>query len=204
MKLSLVVLTPGKGEGKEIPIAVSPFIIGRDPQCHLRPASPVISKRHCALLIQDNKALVRDFDSTNGTVVNDKPVKGDAELHPDDRLQVGPLLFRVKLRGSTPVNKPTPPPPNKASGEASDDDAAATLLLDVADEDMTGSPSQPVDGEGIPTGSTIMEMLPPQIIGEEKPAKPEPEKPKPGRAKTGDTTSAAKSILDKYMRRTRG
>src|SRR4051794_14148341 len=35
MKLSLEVLTPGKGEGKIIPITLSQFLIGRDPQCHL-------------------------------------------------------------------------------------------------------------------------------------------------------------------------
>ena len=204
MKLSLVVLTPGKGEGKEIPITVSPFVIGRDPQCHLRPASPVISKRHCALLMKNNNALVRDFNSTNGTLINDKPIKGDSELHQDDRLQVGPLLFRVKLLGSPPVNQPTPPPPTKASGEASEDDLAATLLLDVDDGDTAGPSSQPLDSEGIPTGSTIMEMLPPQKLGEEKADKPEPPKAKPARPKGGDTTSAAKAILEKYMRRTRG
>jgi hypothetical protein len=49
MKLSLVVLTPGKMEGKSIPITLSQFLIGRDPQCHLRPASALVSKRHCAL-----------------------------------------------------------------------------------------------------------------------------------------------------------
>ena len=39
MKLSLVVLTAGKQEGKVLPIGLQQFLIGRDPQCHLRPAS---------------------------------------------------------------------------------------------------------------------------------------------------------------------
>ena len=47
MKLSLLVLTPGKMEGKSIPITIPQFVIGRDPQCNLRPASALISKRHC-------------------------------------------------------------------------------------------------------------------------------------------------------------
>jgi hypothetical protein len=45
MKLSLIVLTPGKMEGKTIPIRLPQFLIGRDPQCHLRSASSLISKR---------------------------------------------------------------------------------------------------------------------------------------------------------------
>ena len=62
MKLSLVVLTPGKQEGKALEVKLAQFVIGRDPQCHLRPASPMISKRHCALIQRDNKVFLRDFD----------------------------------------------------------------------------------------------------------------------------------------------
>src|SRR5690242_13724519 len=115
MKLSLVVLTPGKMEGKSIPIKVPQFVIGRDPQCHLRPASALISKRHCALIQRDGKAFIRDFDSTNGTFLNDQPVKGEVELHHEDKLRVGPLLFAVMLEAGAPAAaRATPPPPTKA------------------------------------------------------------------------------------------
>src|SRR6266852_4815261 len=102
MKLSLVVLTPGKSEGKVIPITLTQFVIGRDPQCQLRPASAVISKRHCALLVKGAKAFIRDFDSTNGTFVNDEQVTGERELHHDDTLKVGPLSFRVAIETKAP------------------------------------------------------------------------------------------------------
>jgi predicted component of type VI protein secretion system len=115
MKLSLVVQTPGnKMDGKVLEIKLAQFLVGRDPQCHLRPASALISKRHCALLQRDGKAYVRDFESTNGTFVNDQPVKGEVELHHNDRLKIGPLLFGVVLEAGTAVNRPTPPPPTKA------------------------------------------------------------------------------------------
>src|ERR671934_1307214 len=97
MKLNLVVLTAGKSEGKVIPIPVPEFVIGRDANCHLRPASPLVSKRHCAVLIRGGKAFVRDFNSTNGTFVNDEQVKGERELLNGDRLTVGPLYFAVRL-----------------------------------------------------------------------------------------------------------
>src|SRR5437660_225647 len=114
MKLSLVVKTAGKMEGKILSIPLSQFLIGRDPQCHLRPASPSISKRHCALIQRDGKVFVQDFDSTNGTFVNEVPVKGEVELHNSDMLKVGPLLFIVQMEAQPAVNRPTPPPPTKA------------------------------------------------------------------------------------------
>jgi predicted component of type VI protein secretion system len=118
MKLSLVVLTTGKQEGKVLPIGLPQFLIGRDPQCHLRPASASISKRHCALIQRDGKVFVRDFDSTNGTFVNDQQIKGEVEVHHDDRLRVGPLNFTVQIEASPPVNRPTPPPPTKKPATA--------------------------------------------------------------------------------------
>ena len=151
MKLSLVVLTEGKQRGKVLNISLAQFLIGRDPQCHLRPASPMISKRHCAIIQRDGKVFIRDFDSTNGTLVNDQPVKGEIELHHDDQLKVGPLLFEVQLEAKPGVNRPTPPPPTKKPAEApktetpkpvehADDDSIAAMLLSLQDEGGSNSP----------------------------------------------------------------
>ena len=96
MKLSLVVMTAGKAQGQVIPVNLAQFVIGRDPQCNLRPASALISKRHCAVLLKDGEVYVRDFDSTNGTFVNEEAVKGEMPLKNDDVLKVGPLAFKVQ------------------------------------------------------------------------------------------------------------
>jgi pSer/pThr/pTyr-binding forkhead associated (FHA) protein len=203
MKLSLVVLTPGKMEGKSIPIQVPQFIIGRDPQCNLRPASALISKRHCAVVVRKNRIFVRDFDSTNGTRVNDRAVKGEQELYNQDQLTVGPLTFRVMLEASPPVSQPTPMPPTTPTASP-DDDAAAAMLLSLQDEPGGAAGSTNVDSEGVPTGSTVMDIITPTSAtppaetgaggaGREQAAK----------AASGNTSSAAKAILEKYMRRPR-
>jgi predicted component of type VI protein secretion system len=225
MKLSLVVLTPGKQEGKALPIGLPQFLIGRDPQCQLRPASASISKRHCALIQRDGKVFVRDFDSTNGTFVNDEPVKGEVELHHDDRLRVGPLLFGVVLEeAGAPVNRPTPPPPTKApaakapaaaapaakapaakppapakapapAGTGSDDESVAAMLLELQDDSSSGLGNL---GSGeIPEGSTVMDMVVPPEGTEAKAAADK----KPTAA--ASTSNAAKAILEKYMKRPR-
>jgi pSer/pThr/pTyr-binding forkhead associated (FHA) protein len=209
MKLSLVVRSPGKSEGKLIPITLTQFVIGRDPQCHLRPASAAISKRHCALLVRGDKAFVRDFDSTNGTFINDEQIQGERELHNDDKLKVGPLLFDVKLEPS--VTGATPPPAVKAvdvgaakSADAQDDEAVAAMLLALQDDPTTPG-SAGLDSQGIPTGSTVMDILsvPTEGTKEEETAKPGAKKADAAKAATGNTSSAAKAILEKYMRRPR-
>jgi pSer/pThr/pTyr-binding forkhead associated (FHA) protein len=211
MKLSLVVLTAGKQEGKVLPITLSQFLIGRDPQCHLRPASASISKRHCALIVKEGKAFVRDFDSTNGTFLNGQPVKGEVEVKHDDRLRVGPLEFALQIE-ATPVNKPTPAPATRQAaatkqagpkpadktpvpatrnggGESDEDIAAMLLTLDDGD-----SPSGDV-----PEGSTVHDIPVPSLPGEEEGAAKKDDKPKP----PPNTSNAAKEILEKYMRRPR-
>jgi predicted component of type VI protein secretion system len=203
MKLSLVVLTSGKTEGKVIPITLSQFVIGRDPQCHLRPASALISKRHCALLVRDGKIFLRDFDSTNGTFVNDAPVKGEVEVKHDDRLKVGPLLFGIRVEATAPappVNRPTPPPPaakTPVPAEASDDESVAAMLLSLQDDSAPGSAES--SGE-VPEGSTVMDMQAPAGLPDPVSNK---DKDKDKKKDTGNTSSAAKAILEKYMRRPR-
>ncbi len=197
MKLSLVVLTPGKMEGKAIAIAVPQFLVGRDPDCQLRPASALISKRHCAVLVRGNQAFIRDFASTNGTFVNDEKVEAERELHNDDRLKVGPLEFRVALETIPGVDKKTPIPARIAPA-SSEDEAAAAMLLSVGDD---GPPSSgdAVDNQGIPTGSTVMEAA--STDGQTPNPDAKPADKAKARVATGNTSSAAKEILEKYMRR---
>jgi pSer/pThr/pTyr-binding forkhead associated (FHA) protein len=204
MKLSLVVSSPGKGEGKVIPITLSQFLIGRDPQCQLRPASAVISKRHCAILVRNGKVFVRDFDSTNGTFVNEQPVKGERELANDDVLMVGPLNFRVVLEVTPPVNKPTPIPQPPAASESTDDESVAAMLLSIQDEGGTPAVSVAADSVDIPSGSTVMDIPSPLRTGEAEQPKTEPKKESTTKKPAmGNSQEAAKALLDQYTRRPR-
>lgn len=118
MKLSLLVLTTGKQEGKKLEIKVSPFLIGRDAECHLRPASPMISKKHCAFVVKNDQVFLQDFGSTNGSIVNGTPIQGETELNHKDHVKIGPLEFEVildKAAVSEPVAK-KPDSVNKKAG----------------------------------------------------------------------------------------
>lgn len=137
MKVSLVVAS-GVHQGKVIPIIGPQFLIGRDPQCHLRPASQAVSKQHCAVLVRDGKVYLKDFGSTNGTVLNDGIVKGEErQLANNDSVKIGPLDFTIRIEATVPVADATPFP------EANPEGAAALAAVKAATA-AAGSKAPPV------------------------------------------------------------
>ena len=88
----------GKAEGKVVKVREPRFLIGRDDGCHLVAKSDLVSRVHAAIDQFDGRVFVRDLGSTNGTVVNDRELQDEeVELADGDRLQVGPLRFRVAI-----------------------------------------------------------------------------------------------------------
>jgi pSer/pThr/pTyr-binding forkhead associated (FHA) protein len=193
MKLSLVVVNAGKASGQTIPIKTPQFVIGRDPDCNLRPASAMISKKHCAFVVKGGKVALHDFGSTNGTFLNDEPVKGEVALSNDDIVKVGPLTFKVVIEGSP--TKPTPLP--KPQSKNSEEDDAAALLLSL--EDGTISPLTDSSEGEVPGGSTVMDMPAFTAPGEQPAAKPE-EKKKDEKPKHDSASSAAAALFDKLRK----
>ncbi len=99
MELTLKLLS-GRSAGKDIKVTTNKFIIGRAEDCHLRPHSDLVSRHHCAILVEEGFCAVRDFGSRNGTFVNGERVVGQHELHNADQLKVGVLQFEVQLTSS--------------------------------------------------------------------------------------------------------
>lgn len=207
MNVSLVV-AQGVHTGKVIPITMPQFLIGRDPHCNLRPASPSISKQHCGVFVRDNKVFLKDYGSTNGTIVNGEPVSGEREVANDDKLKIGPLEFVIKIQASVerPAVKAVPVaaavgttaashsetvPASQTQPEFNPDDAdqAAAFLLAMDD---SGS-ADPTAEAKIPDGTTVMDVPAVNATPQGKLA--------PGTK--GDTSKAAADILSKYMRRPR-
>lgn len=94
MQMQLKVVTGGH-EGKLISVNHDKFLIGRSDECHIRPKSESISRRHCALVRKDGRILLIDLKSRNGTYVNDQkldPSKAKI-LKNGDHIKVGKLEF---------------------------------------------------------------------------------------------------------------
>jgi pSer/pThr/pTyr-binding forkhead associated (FHA) protein len=94
MRVKLKVLN-GKSAGREVKVPETGFLIGRGQECHLRPKSDAISRRHCEIAVEGEKAVIRDMGSKNGTYVNGTRIDGEQELSQSDQLLVGKLELEV-------------------------------------------------------------------------------------------------------------
>jgi pSer/pThr/pTyr-binding forkhead associated (FHA) protein len=225
MKVSLIVAS-GVHAGKSIPILGPKFLIGRDPECQLRPASQAVSKQHCAFHVREGKVFLTDFGSTNGTSVNDEqlPANSEREVKQGDRIKAGPLDFTLSLAqtkpsDSTPLpadlkamkgpeaaklkeaatgSKPAIPKPAASDSKSAMPKAAAKS----SDDDDIAAMLLGMNEEspGVPEGSTIMEM--PASLVENPSAEKKDDKPAAAPAKK-DSSNAASDLLRTYMRRPR-
>jgi predicted component of type VI protein secretion system len=96
MEVKLIV-TNGKQTGKEIPVAGPKFVIGRGEGCRLRPQCTEVSRKHCAILIEEGVAFLEDCGSTNGTFLNGERIAERHKLKDGDHVRVGLLEMNVRL-----------------------------------------------------------------------------------------------------------
>jgi predicted component of type VI protein secretion system len=228
LKVQLVVTAVGPNQGRAIPMTTAKFMIGRDADCQLRPASQAVSKKHCAIEVREGKVYVADIGSTNGTVVRGEIITGEVEVQSGDALKVGPLEFRIEFTKVAP-KKPSDQTPTPESLKAMTPDSQAKLKAVMApkvpaakpgsssahrpvaapDENADamaamllamGDDGSPSDSQSVPEGSTIMEM-PAVTAGTADPAAKKAKKATPSGA---EMSNAANDILRRYIRRTGG
>lgn len=186
MKVVLQVISATR-QGIEIPIKGPEFLIGRDPKCHLRPNSELVSKVHCIFAVIGHMVTLTDQGSTNGTFVNGKKISEPVTLQNGDEIQVGGLVFRIVI---------DLPAPAAAGGE----DDVLDFLIDGDRPATANSTLVDFGGQATPDGDTRIDTfpLPPTDAPAEAapPAEPEP-------AKKKDTHAAADDILKRLLNRPR-
>ncbi len=146
MEVKLVVIG-GKHAGTAVPVPGPKFLIGRGDGCQFRPQSKLVSRKHCAILVQESSVAIEDFGSTNGTFVNGEKIQ-QRELKNGDRIKVGVFELQVELSASLEGKKK--PKVHSVQEAAARTVAAAAVPegeLDVsgwlADDEQTERPSAP-------------------------------------------------------------
>ncbi|CAE7944757.1 fhaA [Symbiodinium necroappetens] len=132
------------GTQKDIPIREGRHIVGRTDEAQLRIPLATVSRKHCELVFEGEKLVIRDLGSSNGTYINHERVQ-NAELGAGDVLGIGPCLLTVQING-LPANIE---PPTDSSGESSlmetppagldADDDSDNPLDNVAVDDLESS-----------------------------------------------------------------
>jgi pSer/pThr/pTyr-binding forkhead associated (FHA) protein len=97
MTTLLLLVVQGRPAGKRLRFPNGIYYIGRGVECQIRPDSEWVSRQHCLLRVADDGAFLRDLGSRNGTLVNGELIIGERRLSESDRIQVGPLVFEVRL-----------------------------------------------------------------------------------------------------------
>ena len=100
----------GKAKGRLVEVQGPRFVIGRDPSCQLRPSSQSVSRIQAIIERREGKVFVRDPGSTNGTILNDRQLRGEeAEVTDGDRLEIGPLQFTLVIPPGSALRDPPSP-----------------------------------------------------------------------------------------------
>jgi pSer/pThr/pTyr-binding forkhead associated (FHA) protein len=74
--------------------------VGRHPDNDFSIEHPTISSVHCELVLMDSGVLLRDLESTNGTFVNNQPVR-EIQLSPGQIVRLGDVELLVETTDAT-------------------------------------------------------------------------------------------------------
>lgn len=97
MNASLVLVTSDRTQ-KDIAVAKTRVIIGRNTDCQIRIPIASVSRHHCELTVEDGKLFIKDLGSSNGTFVNRRRVN-QTQLAGGDLVAVGSCVFVVRIDG---------------------------------------------------------------------------------------------------------
>jgi CheY-like chemotaxis protein len=70
-------------------------VLGRSKMCSIVVNDPRISRRHACFAFNGREVTVEDVSSTNGLLVNGRPIQGVQRLSLNDRLTIGPITVDV-------------------------------------------------------------------------------------------------------------
>ncbi|MEZ6061834.1 MAG: EAL domain-containing protein [Planctomycetaceae bacterium] len=86
----------GNDTAQRIGIKTQPFSVGRHPDNSLCIANSTVSGRHAELILAGDQILVRDRDSTNGTLLNGRRIQTVEALRHGDILHFGNVMFTLR------------------------------------------------------------------------------------------------------------
>lgn len=103
--MAKLVINPTSATKKEIPILSRVISIGRDPSNDLVLSDSMVSRRHAILEQRDDHYVLRDNNSSNGTMVNGERLEKEQTLRDGDLVAIGSsrLLFHLSDSAEAPA-----------------------------------------------------------------------------------------------------
>ncbi len=86
----------GNDQGRQFIGATPELKIGRQPENHICLRDPKVSRFHALIKLKDFYLIIKDLESTNGTLVNNARIRRH-KLQPGDLIKLGDSIIRVTL-----------------------------------------------------------------------------------------------------------
>lgn len=169
--------------------------IGRDPECELcleGEASDAVSRRHARIDLTDQGATVSDTGSSNGTLLNGRPLKESSPLRVGDQIQMGytgAILNVLELDLAPKRTGLRPPSRMLAVGSIS----ACLLFLVLATAGIFLWKRAPATEELVTSDRPAVAVTPPQVEKVAAPPSSDPlaERPRASTPRQTPTLAAA-------------
>jgi pSer/pThr/pTyr-binding forkhead associated (FHA) protein len=91
-----VVVLTGDGEPERVRLRPQGHVFGRSEDADIPIDDPYASEFHARLGVQDDKVIVHDLGSTNGTYVNGRRVTSPRSVVRGDTVQIGKTILEVR------------------------------------------------------------------------------------------------------------
>lgn len=101
-----------QGQAKTYELKAGDNFLGRLPDCDIQIDSNMVSRKHARVFAVEEQFLIEDLGSGNGTFVNGQKIDKPMRLKSNDRIKLGPVLFRYE-------GIDTPPGSDSGQGEDS-------------------------------------------------------------------------------------
>jgi pSer/pThr/pTyr-binding forkhead associated (FHA) protein len=92
-----IVIVGGYAEGMEYPVTGEYTVIGRDKDADIAVKDPLVSRRHVAIIYQEEEFTLKDLGSTNGTIMNGNVIEV-ASLRHRDKFRIGDTTIQFILQ----------------------------------------------------------------------------------------------------------
>ena len=97
MRYKLQIYNPATAAVEREWILQLPATVGRSPDADVSIGNDSISRRHCQFFLNASGALsVHDFDSMNGTYVDEQRIKKRAVLQPGESVRIGSICLKLE------------------------------------------------------------------------------------------------------------
>ena len=115
------------GQSTSYALTATEAVIGRHPECTVQVDSNMVSRKHARVFKDGEGWYIEDLGSGNGTVVNGQKILAKTQLNHEDRIKLGPILFRFE---GPQVPRPDLLPPTAHGGQLPKDEDFGGATID--------------------------------------------------------------------------